>query len=149
VSGGYFPWYSEPASDDAAQGPDIEPSGYLRLDVHPGNAQVYIDGYYVGTVDDFNGPGPGRAVDARPHRVEIRAAGFETLTFDVRVAPNETIAYRRDLARSAGTPDTAFAAAPRAAPKTLYVIPRCYAGDTPPRADQLPPGCDAGNVRTR
>ncbi len=33
-------------------------------------------------------------------------------------------------------------------PKTFYVIPRCYAGDIPPRADQLPPGCDVESVRT-
>jgi hypothetical protein len=31
--------------------------------------------------------------------------------------------------------------------KTLYVIPRCYAGDTPPRPEQLPPGCRLDNLR--
>jgi hypothetical protein len=33
------------------------------------------------------------------------------------------------------------------APKTFYVIPRCYAGDTPPRADELPAACDLNDVR--
>ena len=32
------------------------------------------------------------------------------------------------------------------APKTLYVIPGCYAGDKPPRPDQLRPGCEASHV---
>lgn len=32
--------------------------------------------------------------------------------------------------------------------KTLYVIPGCYAGDKPPRRDQLRAGCDMRNVRT-
>lgn len=31
-------------------------------------------------------------------------------------------------------------------PKTLYVIPGCYAGDKPPRPDQLRPGCEASKV---
>jgi hypothetical protein len=32
-------------------------------------------------------------------------------------------------------------------PKTFYVIPDCYAGDKPPQADRLRPGCDASKVR--
>lgn len=32
--------------------------------------------------------------------------------------------------------------------RTLYVIPGCYAGDKPPRRDQLRPGCDMRSVRT-
>jgi hypothetical protein len=31
--------------------------------------------------------------------------------------------------------------------KTLYVIPRCYAGDKRPSADQLPAGCDLSLLR--
>lgn len=38
--------------------------------------------------------------------------------------------------------------APRVvAPKTLYVIPRCYAGDKPPAAHELPAGCDIRDMR--
>jgi hypothetical protein len=32
--------------------------------------------------------------------------------------------------------------------KAFYVIPRCYAGDAPPRQDLLPPGCSTANLRT-
>src|SRR5262245_22712637 len=31
------------------------PDGSLRLEVKPREAEVYIDGYYAGTVDDFDG----------------------------------------------------------------------------------------------
>lgn len=149
MSGFYFPTLPMPAAEyPPAQRPDVEPLGYLRLEVRPGTAQVYVDGFYVGTVDDFNRSGPGRFLEAGPHRVEIRADGFDTITFDVRIVPNETITYRSDLAKSDDTPQAALPAPVRAAPKTLYVIPRCYAGDTPPRAEQLPPGCDPGKVRT-
>jgi hypothetical protein len=34
------------------------------------------------------------------------------------------------------------------APKPFYVIPRCYAGDTPPRENLLPAGCSTANLRT-
>ena len=33
--------------------------------------------------------------------------------------------------------------------KTFYVIPGCYAGDRPPHADRLPPGCDVSKTRIR
>ena len=32
-------------------------------------------------------------------------------------------------------------------PKTFYVIPGCYAGDRPPAAESLRPGCDRSNMR--
>jgi len=32
-------------------------------------------------------------------------------------------------------------------PEDVYVIARCYSGDTPPRADTLPPGCSVADVR--
>jgi hypothetical protein len=149
MSGFYFPSLPMLAAEyPPAQGSDVEPAGYLRLQVRPGTARVYVDGYYVGPVDDFNGSGPGRFLEPGPHRVEIRADGFDTITFDVRIVPNETITYRSDLAKGDDTPQAALPAPVRAAPKTLYVIPRCYAGDTPPRAEQLPAGCDPARVRT-
>lgn len=32
-------------------------------------------------------------------------------------------------------------------PKTMYIIPNCYAGNVPPRAERLPAGCDIKNLR--
>ena len=34
-----------------------------------------------------------------------------------------------------------------AMPKTIYVIPRCYAGDKPPEPSRLPAGCDVRNLK--
>jgi hypothetical protein len=120
-----------------------EPVGRLYLRVIPGTAQVFVDGLYVGVADDFSGS--GLSLDAGPRRVELRADGYDTVTFDVRIVPGETVSYRRELARMEARPE-----APRVAaiPKTFYVIPRCYAGDTPPQAEDLPRGCRVANVRT-
>jgi hypothetical protein len=119
--------------------------GFLRMSVQPDAAQIYIDGFYVSTAGSFAGGGPARAIESGPHRVEIRADGYETATFDVRVVPNETISYSRDLTR-AEEPRQARNVTP-AVPKTFYVIPKCYAGDKKPSDDQLPKGCLARNVR--
>jgi hypothetical protein len=78
-------------------GDDREGRGGLKLKVEPKDAEVYVDGYYMGTVDDFNGTFQRMELEAGPHRVEIRAAGFQTITFDVRIEPNDTVTYRGQL----------------------------------------------------
>jgi hypothetical protein len=77
----------------------VQPSetGYLRLRVEPTTAQVYVDGFYIGTVDDFNGSVEDAKLEGGPHRVEIRAPGYETLTFDVKTEAGRTITYRGSL----------------------------------------------------
>jgi len=141
--GGYLGGYGTPEAERRPEAP--AEFGFLRLNVSPGVAQVYVDGFYLSTVDGFNGTGPARAIEAGPHRVEIRADGYETVTFDVRIVPNETIGYRRDL--KADEPVRQARNFVPAVPKTFYVIPKCYAGDKRPSADELPKGCRASNLR--
>lgn len=71
--------------------------GSIRLKVQPRDAEVWVDGYYAGIVDDFDGIFQALKLDMGAYRIEIRKAGFETLTFDVRVQPERTITFRREL----------------------------------------------------
>jgi len=75
------------------------PTGGLRLKVAPNDAEVYVDGYYAGIVDDFNGHFQRLRLTAGPHRVEVRALGYLPLAFDVIIAPRRTIEYRGALQR--------------------------------------------------
>jgi hypothetical protein len=117
--------------------------GYLRLDVEPESAQVYVDGYYAGTVADFRRSG-GRALDSGPHRVEFRADGFDSQSVELQIRANDVLAYRGTLNPRDDRPELRASAGP---PKTFYVIPRCYAGTTRPRQAQLPAGCKVSDVR--
>src|SRR5712691_7030753 len=72
VPSGYMP-YGQP-STKAVQKP-VEGGG-LRFETEPGIAQVYVDGFYVGVVDDFGIRGRALDLEAGPHRVELRAAGY-------------------------------------------------------------------------
>ena len=58
---------------------------------------MYVDGYYVGIIDDFDGIFQRLHLDSGPHRIEVRAAGFESLTFEVRITPEHTTAYQGEL----------------------------------------------------
>lgn len=92
----------DPRDRDAESGPppgfDGRPPvfGGVRLRVEPRNAQVFVDGYYVGMVDHFDG-GRGLALESGPQSIEIRAAGYESLQIKVRILPDETITYEGEL----------------------------------------------------
>jgi hypothetical protein len=73
--------------------------GELRLKIKPRDAQVFVDGYYVGIVDDFDGVFQRLHLPSGPHRIEVRAPGFETLTFDVQIRFDETTKFEGDLRR--------------------------------------------------
>lgn len=72
-------------------------SGAIRLKVKPRQAEVYVDGYYVGRVDDFDGVFQRLTLEVGAHRIDIREPGLQPLSFDVRIRPGETITYDGDL----------------------------------------------------
>jgi len=88
--GGYDPQYYPPSTEQGA----------LKLKVKPRDAAVYVDGYYAGVVNDFDGLFQKLTIDGGQHHVELRAPGFETLGFDVQIEPNHTTTYRGELTKS-------------------------------------------------
>ena len=75
----------------------MRPYGGLRIDLPQRNADVYVDGYHVGVVDDFDGVFQQVNLEAGPHRIEVRAPGFEPIAFSVRVDPDRTTTYRAEM----------------------------------------------------
>lgn len=73
--------------------------GELRLEVTPRTAQVLVDGYYAGTVDDFDGAFQALKLTAGAYRIDLVAEGYETLSVDVRITPGQKITYRGELQR--------------------------------------------------
>ncbi len=119
---------------------ELSLSGSLELAVEPRSADVYVDGFYVGTVDDV--AQNGLLLRAGRHWIDLRAEGYETLTVPVGIAAGQAIRYRGQL-----TVVRAGTDAPRVQ-QTIYVIRGCYAGNRPPTESALPPGCDLANLRT-
>jgi PEGA domain len=93
--GGYYdPWYG--AYPSSYQGGSSD-EGALRLKIKPREAEVYVDGYYVGVVDDFDGIFQKLHIDSGAHRIEVRAPGYEPLTFDVRITPDHSTTYQGEM----------------------------------------------------
>jgi hypothetical protein len=71
--------------------------GTVRLEIPQKEAFVYADGYFMGTVDEFDGAWTPLVLPVGPHRIDVRGAGYEVLTFDVYVRANRTFTYRGSL----------------------------------------------------
>jgi hypothetical protein len=142
-------------SSDSPNDSQVRPAqptvGRLQLEVAGGSEQqLYVDGYYVGTLIDFAN---GVEIDAGPHAVEIRAAGFETLAFSVNINPGRSLTYRGTMKAIdvKPPPDTSAASSTPAVPPTPmigYIVPGCYIGNVPPQDAGLPPSCDLSRVIT-
>ena len=68
--------------------------GSLRIVDAPRHAQVFVDGYYAGEVDDYDGIFQRLNLEPGPHRIEIVIdENAPPLEFDVNIAPGETVTY--------------------------------------------------------
>jgi hypothetical protein len=97
---GYPPEYQQQGSVQVAPGqvaPGPTNSGGITFEVNPPTAQVYCDGNYVGTVQDFDGTKQPLTTASGQHRIEIRADGYRSVSFDVNVLAGQVIPYRGDL----------------------------------------------------
>jgi PEGA domain len=96
----YDPWYGGYYSSYSYSQPGYSYSsdeGKLRLKIKPREAEVYVDGYYVGKVDEFDGTFQRLHLEPGPHRIEVRAAGYEPLEFEVKISPEHTTTYQGEM----------------------------------------------------
>lgn len=73
------------------------PYGGVRIDLPQRDAEVWADGYFAGTVDNFDGSMQQLNLTPGVHRIEVREKGFEPVSFEVNVEPGRTITYRTTL----------------------------------------------------
>jgi len=105
----------------------------VRLDVSPKDAQVYVDRYAAGVVDDYDGIFQHLTLRPGPHLIEIRKTDFITLTVELNLQPGQSITYRRTMEPSRGEID---------APSPLPAAPGFDEGAMPPAPADInaPPG---------
>jgi hypothetical protein len=94
---GYGGYYGGGYGYGGYPGPASEAYGGLRLKVKPKEAEVFVDGYFAGIVDDFDGAFQQLNLDVGPHRIEVRHPGHEPLAFEIRTQPDEKITYKGTL----------------------------------------------------
>ncbi len=96
----YDPWYGGyPSVGGGYSQSSFSDEGALRLKIKPRDAEVYVDGSFVGMVDEFDGMFQRLHIDSGVHRIEVRAPGYEALVFDVRIVPDRKTTYQGEMHR--------------------------------------------------
>jgi hypothetical protein len=74
-----------------------EREGSLRLQVEPRQAEVFVDGYYAGVVDDFDGTFQRLRVQPGEHDVQVYLAGYRSLHQQVYLQVDKTFTIKQTL----------------------------------------------------
>ena len=100
-----YPYYGYPGYGYPGYG-FYDASADLRLQVTQRAAEVYVDGYLVGTVDDFDGVFQRVHMPLGEHEVTIYSPGFRSITQRMLFRPWESYKIKDTLQpRPAGEPD--------------------------------------------
>ena len=78
-----------------------EPDASVRLDVKPKQAEVYVDGYYAGIVDDFNGTFQRLHVPPGQHEIELWLDGYHTVRQQVHLTQDHTFRVKYEMEKIA------------------------------------------------
>ena len=73
--------------------------GGLSFDITQPDAELWIDGEYVGLADDFSSSQPPLTLSVGVHHVELGAPGYRPMEFDITVVPGQVIPYQGSLSR--------------------------------------------------
>jgi PEGA domain-containing protein len=136
---GPFPWWTRAAYP--IHFPIGDGRANIRVQVAPKSAAVYVDGFYAGIVDDFDGFFQALPVLPGGHVVALYLEGYQTVSRSIYLPPGSTFQLREQLLPV----ESAVASAlPTLAPPVpeppigSYLPPR-----TPPRNQPPPPAVRA------
>jgi hypothetical protein len=105
----------------------------VRVMVTPRQAKVYVDGYYAGIVDDFDGVFQRLHAPAGAHEITLYLDGYRTVTQKIYLTPDETYklhyTMEKNLAGEASEPPPAPPEPPQPPART----------QPPPRRPPYPP----------
>lgn len=90
---GYAPYYYRGRYRD---------SGSLRVIVDPQQTRVYVDGYYAGIADDFDGIFQRLYLPPGRHEISLKLDGYRTHKFRVYVPVDQTLKIHHVMDRGTG-----------------------------------------------
>jgi hypothetical protein len=103
----------------------IDPGAAVRLEVTPKEAEVYVDGYYAGVVDDFDGTFQRLRVEPGEHEIELYLDGYRQVKQKVYLTPDNTFKIKYTMEKLAAGEQ------PEARPQPVNPPPTPQAGQPP------------------
>lgn len=97
----YGPYYPYPGP---AYGPARYMASALRTRVRPLDTQVYVNGYYAGVVDDFDGIFQRLYLPAGGHDIEFRLDGYQNFRTKIYMQAGDTREISHQMQPAPGVP---------------------------------------------
>jgi hypothetical protein len=69
----------------------------VRILVEPAETEVYVDGYYAGVVDDFDGIFQRLHLTPGSHEITLRLDGYQTWSAEIFASPDSTVRLHHDM----------------------------------------------------
>jgi len=124
------------ASRGAAQPIYAAPDAAVKFEVKPKQALVYVDGYYAGIVDDYDGTFQRLYTTPGPHEMTLFLEGYRTRIEKVYLAPDHTFKVRYQMEKLAAGETSEKPPTPSAPPPGQFPFPE---GANPGGRRQPPP----------
>jgi PEGA domain len=112
------------------RGAYLAPDASVKLEVKPNQAEVYVDGYYAGVVDDFDGTFQRLHVAPGQHELELYLDGYRPAKQQLYLTADKTVKVKYALEK--------LGAGEQAEPRPQPVNPP-PAAQGPPNAPNPPP----------
>jgi hypothetical protein len=141
-------WYPYPPPFPYRYRPIDDLRSSVRVEVTPKAAEVFVDGYYAGIVDDFDGAFQRLRLPPGEHEIVVWKDGFHSLRENVYLTPDATFHIRRALeplppgAPNEPRPTPAVPPATGAGPGEYQPtpgVPATAPGARRPRSQRVPP----------
>lgn len=71
--------------------------GGVSFEISPSTAEIWVDGNYYGTVDQFTPSSQPLGLPAGRHHIELREPGYQVSSFDVDVVAGQVIPFQGQL----------------------------------------------------
>ena len=71
--------------------------GGVSFDVEPRDAELWVDGDFIGKVSDYSSYGPPLTLVAGRHHVELTGRNYQSIAFDITVVAGQVIPYQGTL----------------------------------------------------
>ena len=145
---GYYGWYGGFGYGSAWGYPGYGGTVYysgsrdgasLRVLVDPSEARVYVDGYYAGVVDDFDGLLQRLHVAPGRHDITLKLEGYKTHRMRVYVGPDATLKLHHEMQKGVGeTFEDLSGGAPPPERETRRARDEDVEGDEPQAVEEQP-----------
>jgi hypothetical protein len=97
--GDYQPTVFGADADDYQVVPGAPAYGGVSFDMQPSDANLFVDGQYIGVVGSFGPSNEPLTLEPGTHRIAIQREGYRPLEWDVTIEAGQVIPYRGALDR--------------------------------------------------